>query len=108
MSTQAIPALKVFISCPTKDGLDKARQAVDILKRAGHQTWLWDQNKTIGALAWREIANYIINESDVFLYVCTSSSLKSWGQVQEAGYALNHRWKILVVAPDDALVPLFC
>ena len=106
MSTQAIPALKVFTSCPTKDGLDKARQAIDILKRAGHQTWLWDHSKTIGALAWREIANCIVNESDVFLYVCTPSSLKSWGQAQEVGYALNHRRKILVVALDNAPVPL--
>lgn len=106
MSTQVTPRLKVFISYPTEDGLDKARQAVDILKEAGHQAWLWDHSKTIGALSWREIANCIVNESDVLLYVCTSSSLKSWGQGQEVHYALNHRRKILVVVLDDALVPL--
>jgi len=76
------------------------------LKRAGHKAWIWDHSKTIGALAWREIANCIVNESDAVLYICTSSSLKSWGQGQEAGYALNHRKKILVICLDNAAVPI--
>jgi hypothetical protein len=100
------PKLKVFISYPVKDGFDKANQAANILKKAGHKAWIYDHSKTVGALAWREIANCIVNESDAVLYICTSSSLHSWGQGQEAGYALNHRKKIIVICLDDALVPI--
>lgn len=98
--------LRVFVSYPTKDGFDKAKQAANILKEAGHKVWIWDHSKTIGALAWREIANCIVNESDAVLYICTSSSLQSWGHGQEAGYALNHRKKILVICLDSASVPI--
>lgn len=98
--------LRVFISYSTKDGLDKAKQAANLLKEAGHIAWIWDHSKTVGALVWREIANCIVNESDAVLYICTSSSLQSWGQGQEAGYALNHRKKIIVISLDDSSVPI--
>lgn len=98
--------LRVFISYPTRDGLDKANQLAGLLRAAGHQYWVWHHDKTAGALTWREIANRIVNESDVVLYICTVSSEQSWGQGQEAGYALNHRKKIIVIALDGAGVPL--
>jgi len=98
--------LRVFISYPTRDGLDKANQLASLLREVGHQSWVWDHNKTVGALTWREIANYIVNYSDVVLYICTVSSQQSWGQGQEAGYALNHRKKVIVIALDGANVPL--
>ena len=66
-----------------KDGFDKAKQAANLLKEAGHKAWIWDHSKTVGALVWREIANCIVNQSDAVLYICTSSSLQSWGQGQE-------------------------
>jgi TIR domain len=101
-----MPKLEIFISYPVKDGFDKANEAANILKKVGHKAWICDHSKTIGALVWREIANCIVNESDVILYICTSSSLHSWGQGQEAGYALNNRKKIIVVCLDDASVPI--
>ncbi|OGN88209.1 MAG: hypothetical protein A2Z74_02680 [Chloroflexi bacterium RBG_13_46_9] len=100
------PQLRVFISYPTSDGLDKARQAANLLKQVGLQVWIWHHSKTAGALTWREISNCIVNESDLVLYICTASSCQSWGQGQEAGYALNHRRKVIVVAIDAAMVPL--
>jgi len=105
LDTQS-PQLRVFISYPTKDGLDKAKQAANLLKEARYQAWIWYHSKTVGALTWREIANCIVYESDVVLYICTSSSQQSWGQGQEAGYALNHRKKVIVVALDGAKVPV--
>ena len=98
--------MRVFISYPTKDGLEKANQVATLLREVGHQAWIWHHSKTAGALTWREIANCIVNESDVVLYICTASSQQSWGQGQEAGYALNHRRKVIVFALDGADVPL--
>jgi hypothetical protein len=100
------PQLRVFISYPTRDGIDKAKQAANLLKEAGHQVWIWYHSKTVGALTWREIANCIVYDSDAVLYICTSSSQQSWGQGQEAGYALNHRKKVIVIALDGAKVPV--
>jgi hypothetical protein len=105
-SGSVVPPLRVFISYPTKDGLDKANEAASLLREVGHQVWIWSHSKTAGALTWREIARCIVNESDVILYICTSSSEQSWGQGQEAGYALNHRRKVIVFALDGANVPL--
>lgn len=98
--------LRVFISYPTRDGVDKAKQAAHLLKKAGHEAWIWYHSKTVGALTWREIAKCIVYDSDAVLYICTHCSQMSWGQGQEAGYALNHRRKMIVVAVDDASVPV--
>lgn len=98
--------LNVFISYSKKDGLNKAKQVASIMKNAGYKIWIWYHSKTPGILTWKEIANCIIYECDVVFYLCTSSSQQSYGQGQEAGYALNNRKKVIVVALNGAKVPV--
>lgn len=101
-----IQRLRVFISYPGSDGLCKARQAAIILGQYGHKPWLYEQHSTLGAPLFREIAVCIRRKSDVLLYVCTDSSLASWGQQLEAGYALSNRYvKILVISLNNAQIP---
>jgi len=98
--------MRVFISYSTKDGLHKARQAATILNQYGHKPWLYEQHSTLGATLFREIAVRIRKHSDVLLYICTDSSLGSWGQQLEAGYALSNRYvKILLVSLNNAQIP---
>lgn len=105
-SAVRVSKLRIFISYAVRDGSNKARQAAQILRNAGHDVWVWDHNKTLGGLCWREIADCIINGSDLLLYICTASSQASWGQGMEAGYALNNRKKTIVICLDNASVPL--
>ena len=101
-----IQRLRVFISYPGKDGLHKARQAATILNHYRHKPWLYEQHSTLGATLFREIAICIRRQSDVLLYICTDSSLGSWGQQLEAGYALSNRYvKIMVLSLNNAQVP---
>ena len=96
--------MRLFISYATKDGLQYARSARQIIKQAGHNAWMWDHDKTQGALTWREISTHILN-SDAVLYLCTISSKDSWGQGTESGIALNNRKTVLAIRLDDASVP---
>jgi TIR domain len=98
--------MKVFISHSTSDGLTLAQKTAEIIGRAGHTPWLYEHDKTLGALVWREIADCIVNGSDIVLFLCTPESQDSWGQAQEAGYALNNRKKIIVIAVDNSIVPV--
>jgi hypothetical protein len=98
--------LRVFISYPVLDGLSEARSARQILEGAGHTVWMWEHDKTLGALTWREIAECIVNETDIMFYICTASSIRSYGQGLEASYALNSRKKTMVVRLDAARVPV--
>jgi hypothetical protein len=105
-SVPGIQILRVFISYPGRDGLYKARQAANILDQYGHKPWLYEQHNTLGAPLFREIAVCIRRKSDALLYICTDSSLSSWGQQLEAGYALSNRYvKILVTALNNAQIP---
>ena len=67
---------------------------------------MWEHSKTIGALTWREIADRIVNWTDVVFIICTDSSTTSWGQGQEIGYALNNRVKAITVGIDGASIPV--
>ena len=98
--------LRVFVSYPGQDGLEKAKEAAAILASLGHTPWLYEEHRTLGATVFREIAISIRRKTDVLFYICTNESLMSWGQQLEAGYALSNRYvKIIVVVLDDAQVP---
>ncbi|MEL7562279.1 toll/interleukin-1 receptor domain-containing protein [Dehalogenimonas sp. 4OHTPN] len=98
--------LRVFISYSSSDGTNFANKAAEIIRKTGHQPWIYYHNKTLGVLVWQEIAKRIVNETDVFIFLCTPLSCHSWGQAQEAGYALNHRKKTITIVIDNAQVPL--
>jgi hypothetical protein len=98
--------LKVFVSYPGKDGLAIAKQAANVLKQYGHIAYVFDNHKTLGVLIFEEIALKIRRWSEVLLYICTASSLKSWGQRLEVGYALSDRKvKLMTIVLDGAQVP---
>jgi len=98
--------IRVFISYPGKDGLSIAQQAESILNKYGHKPWLYDQHCTLGAILFREIAFKIRRQCDAMLYLCTNSSLNSWGQQLEAAYALsNRKIRIVVITLENAQVP---
>jgi hypothetical protein len=96
--------LKVFISYATGDGLDLAKEAREIFKADGYETWLYVHDKTTGAPTWREIATSLI-DSDVMFYICTASTINSDGQVREANIALNNRVTPMSIKIDEASVP---
>lgn len=98
--------LRVFVSYPGKDGLVIAKQAASILRQSGHNAYVFDNHKTLGVLLFEEIALKIRRWSEVLLYICTASSLDSWGQRLEVGYAFSNRGvKIVAIALDGAQVP---
>ena len=96
--------MQVFISYATKDGLELAREASKLLEGAEHKPWFWEHDKTPGALLWEEIRQQIMN-SDVVLYICTSSSKHSRGQQMERNYALTDNKHIVPVAIDTTPIP---
>lgn len=105
-SVPRMEKLRVFISYPGRDGLYKARQAANVLDQYGHKPWLYEQHSTLGAPLFREIAVCIRRKSDALLYICTDSSLSSWGQQLEAGYALSNRnVRILPIVLNNAQIP---
>lgn len=106
MLTGFTKKIRAFISYPGSDGLAIAKELADILVQEGHKVWLFENHRTWGASTWREISINITDQSDVFIYVCTGSSLTSRGQELETGYALDaRRVKPLVLIINGAVVP---
>lgn len=98
--------LKVFISYPGRDGSLLATQARGILSEAGYQAWVYSSHRTLGELAWDEISDVIFNKADIFLYLCTMSSMNSRGQDFESEYAMQSRHLMpQIVVIDNATVP---
>ena len=97
--------MRVFISYATKDGLAYAKNARVVFKNVGYKVWLWEHDRTPGALTWREISNSIIVDSDLVIFFCTPSTLTSYGQALETEYALNNRVKNLAISLDNSEVP---
>ena len=89
--------MKVFISYPNSDGLDKAETAYNALKKYKYNPWFFGKNVTLGYLYWDELSHRIREWCDVFLYISTQSS-PSDGQKWEIAQALNIWTKIAILA----------
>ncbi|MBA7617748.1 hypothetical protein ES703_25065 [subsurface metagenome] len=89
--------MKIFISYPDVDGLDKAEIAHTALKKYKHNPWYFKKNVTLGYIYWEELSYRIREWCDVFLYISTKSS-PSDGQKWEIAQALNVWTKIAILA----------
>ena len=97
--------MRVFISYSNEDGLQYTRQARGLIKAEGHEVWLYEHDRTPGALTWEEIPDRIANQSDHVFFIWTPSSAGSRGQRLEIGYTLTHAIQPLVVPLDKTTVP---
>ena len=99
--------MKVFISYPNNDGLDKAETAYNALKRNRYTPWYFDKNKTLGHLYVEELTYRIREWCDVFLFLCTKSSGNCDGQRWEIAQWFNEWTRIatLAISIDNAAIP---
>ncbi len=97
--------MKTFISyCENNGGLDLAKKASVILKRYRHKSWYFERDKTPGALRIVDICHHVTEWCDVLLYICTSGSMNSDGQIKEVAYADDVRKAMIVLPMDNATV----
>ena len=94
---------KVFISYPTKDGLDWAIKTKDVLTHAGITAFLDKHDVKAGSPGWIKIGREI-SESQIIIIIGTAQSYYSYGVTLETEAALNLKKPIVTLRHDDAKI----
>ena len=97
--------IRVFICYAGMDGYDLAVKIQEILKKHDYNTWLYNHNRVVGAIAWDDIAYAIKRKTDIFLYLCTQKSFISRGQSFESEYAMrtNHLMPVIICIDNSKI-----
>lgn len=98
-------SVSVFISYHTETGIDYARECQRVFSEAGHSAWMWDSDRTPGALIGDEIAEKIQHcDFSLYLATCEEVELRRNGQPWERNMAWGENKVIWTLTLDSAFV----